>query len=94
MQGSLIKLTCWIASLDGSRILQESAVGTAEDAEQVAMALEVMLRSRGAADIIGEIRMQVPWIRPAKTAAAKPTNGKARGARPRKKPARLVRRAR
>jgi hydroxymethylbilane synthase len=87
LQGSVIKLTCWIASLDGTRILKESAVGSIDEPEQTAMALEVMLKSRGAGDLISEIRMQVPWARP-----ETPANGKSKS-KPKRR-AKVTRRAR
>lgn len=78
IQGSLLKLTCWVSSLDGSRMLRDSTVGAPEDSEQISMALEVMLRSRGAGDIIEEIRMHVPWARDEEPVDAKPRSKKSR----------------
>lgn len=55
-QGGTLKLTCWIASLDGLRTITEHALGVPEEYEAIASSLEVMLRSHGAGELLEEIR--------------------------------------
>lgn len=55
-EGSLLKLTCWVAAPDGSRVVSEQALGTADDVEAIAAGLEVLLKNHGADELIAEIR--------------------------------------
>lgn len=51
-----LRLTCWVAAPDGSRVVTESVLGRAEETECVAEALEILLRNAGAGGLIGSIR--------------------------------------
>jgi hydroxymethylbilane synthase len=59
-EGGLLKLSCWVASPDGSRVVSDQAIGVAEDVEAIAAGLEVMLKNRGASEVIEEIRSLHP----------------------------------
>jgi hydroxymethylbilane synthase len=52
----LIRMTACLASLDGSKIIRESLTGTIEDPKGVAEALETILRTRGAREILDALR--------------------------------------
>lgn len=52
----LLKMTAAIADLDGTKLVRESATGTADDPEGVAAALETLLRSKGAEDILARLQ--------------------------------------
>lgn len=52
----LLTLACWVASPDGGRVVHGEVSGSPEDVESVADALEVILKNRGASEIIQEIR--------------------------------------
>ncbi len=60
MQGNLIKLSCWLATVDGARMIHAQAVGAPDEFDQISMALEIMLKSKGASDIMSEIRALAP----------------------------------
>ncbi len=51
----LIKLTACLASLDGSHVIRESQAGVADDPKGVAEALETILNSRGAREILAAL---------------------------------------
>lgn len=59
-EGSLLKLSCWVAAPDGSRVVSDNALGMAEDVDSIAAALEVLLKNHGADEIIAEIRRLYP----------------------------------
>lgn len=52
----LIRLTACLAELDGRRLIRESQTGTLEDPRAVAEALETILNSRGAREILDPLR--------------------------------------
>jgi hydroxymethylbilane synthase len=91
-QGGLIKLTCWLSSLDGTRQVRESLTGSSDDPERLSLALEVLLKSRGAGDIIEEIRVKPISAGRNGTSQARPRQKAANSRRPKK--ARLARRSR
>ena len=55
-EGGILKLSCWVASLDGSRVVSEQALGVADNVEGIADALDILLKNHGAPEIIAEIR--------------------------------------
>ncbi|HLG42668.1 MAG TPA: hydroxymethylbilane synthase [Planctomycetota bacterium] len=61
-EGGILKLSCWVASLDGSRVVSEQALGMADDVEAIADALEIMLKNHGAPELISEIRRSQPHL--------------------------------
>lgn len=76
----LVRLTACLASLDGRRIIRESQTGTLGDPTKIAEALETIVNSKGAQEILGELRPRPP-IR-----APRPhRNGHARRPSPRSK---------
>jgi hydroxymethylbilane synthase len=52
----LIRLTACIASVDGRRLIRESQTGTFDDPKAIAVALETILNSRGAQEILADLR--------------------------------------
>jgi hydroxymethylbilane synthase len=78
----ILTLTACIASLDGRRMLLESQSGLADDPRAVAQALETVLVSRGAREILDALRPRE---------AAKPrrraSKARRRPSRPRRRPA-------
>ena len=52
----VMTLTACLGRVDGSRIIRESQSGMADDPLRVAEALETILNSRGARDILDELR--------------------------------------
>ena len=80
----LIRLTACLASLDGRRLVRESQSGTVEDPKGVAEALETIVNSRGAQEILAEIRPKpARSTRPHRNGQAK---SKRRASRPRPRP--------
>ena len=55
-EDGLIRLTACVASLDGSKVIRESQTGTMDDPKSIAEALETVMNSRGAQEILSEIR--------------------------------------
>lgn len=55
-EDGVLKLTACLGSLDGRRLIRESQSGTADDPVAIAAALESMLVSRGAREILAELR--------------------------------------
>ncbi|MGK7909303.1 MAG: hydroxymethylbilane synthase [Synechococcus sp.] len=53
--GDVVKLTGMVASLDGQRLIRDSATGTADDPEAVGIELAKMLRKQGATEILNDI---------------------------------------
>ncbi len=83
----LIRLTACLAGLDGTRLIRESQTGTQEDAESVAEALETIMNSRGAKEILGALR-------PRAARKSVRRNGRARRPRPQSRSRRRRARAR
>jgi hydroxymethylbilane synthase len=52
----LLRLTACLARLDGSRLIRESQTGTIDDPRSIAEALETILVSRGARELLAEFR--------------------------------------
>ena len=87
-EDGLLRLTACLASLDGRKVIRESQTGTVDDPKSIAEALETIVNSRGAQEILA-------GIRPAGTRSVRPhRNGKAHGGRGRKARARSTRRPR
>jgi hydroxymethylbilane synthase len=81
----LFKLTACLASLDGARVIRESQTGTLEDPKSVAEALETVLVSRGAREILETLRPRAGLGRAHRNGAAGSRgrrNGRAKPRRP------------
>jgi hydroxymethylbilane synthase len=81
----ILTLTACIASVDGRRLVRESQSGTTDDPRSIAAALETVLVSRGAREILDALRPKPAVRKPAKkkkSSARKP----ARKAAPRRRP--------
>ncbi len=59
----LIRLVACLASPDGKRLIREGQTGTVEDPLKVAEALETILNSRGAQEILAPLRPRAPLPR-------------------------------
>lgn len=81
----LITLTGCLSSLDGRRVIRERQVGMADDPDGVAEALETIMNSRGAQDLLAEFRPKAPRrsVRPHRNGTAR-----AKKKKKKKKPAR------
>ncbi|MBI2933268.1 MAG: hydroxymethylbilane synthase [Planctomycetes bacterium] len=55
----LVRLVAALAAPDGSELIREEATGSADDPESLAIALETIMRSRGATDILQALRQDV-----------------------------------
>jgi hydroxymethylbilane synthase len=88
-EDGLLRLTACLASLDGRRIIRESQTGSLDDPMSIAQALETTVNSRGAQEILSELRPRAPR-------SSRPhRNGQHRAARhKRSKPARRTSRPR
>jgi len=60
----LFKLTACLATPDGSRLIRESQTGSLEDPRSVAEALETILVTRGAREILATLRPRSSGVRP------------------------------
>ncbi len=56
----LVRVTACLASVDGNALIRETATGSAGDPETLAEALETMLKSRGAAEILMSLPGRAP----------------------------------
>jgi hydroxymethylbilane synthase len=75
----LIRLTACLASLDGRKVIRESQTGTMDDPKGIAEALETVVNSRGAQEILAEIRPRpARSVRPHRNG-----HGRAKRSRPR-----------
>ncbi len=57
---SLLRLTAAVASLDGSRLIKDTAIGNQDEPESIAQALAGTLKNRGADEIIRRMMGQMP----------------------------------
>ncbi len=80
----LIKLTACLATLDGRRVVRESQAGMMDDPKGVAEALETILVSRGAREILDSCRPRAVRAKPHR-------NGQARRPKARRSPRRKAR---
>ena len=55
-----VRVTAAVAMPDGSKLIKETATGTAGDSEGVAMAIETLLRNKGADDILAGLGRKKP----------------------------------
>ncbi len=72
-EDGLIRLTACLATPDGRRTIREGQTGTLEDPRSLAEALETILNSRGAREILDSLRP-----RPARTASRRNPRGRRR----------------
>ena len=67
----ILTLTACIASVDGRKLIRESQSGVADDPASVAAALETILVSRGAREILDALRPRAAVRKPARKAPAR-----------------------
>jgi hydroxymethylbilane synthase len=67
----VLTLTACLATVDGRRLIRESQSGLADDPRSVAQALETVLVSRGAREILDTLRPRPAARKPARRAAAR-----------------------
>jgi len=79
----LIRLTACLANPDGSNLIRESQTGTLEDPRSVAEALETILNSRGAREILAPLRPRErrPGIRRSRASRRRRASSRSRRAR-------------
>ena len=68
----LVKVTACIANVDGTRLIRESATASAADAEGVALALETLLRNKGADEILASLHPRRASERPSRNGHKRP----------------------
>jgi hydroxymethylbilane synthase len=59
VDGDQLTLTGMVASLDGQRLIKDTVVGAAAEAEKLGIQLAEELKNQGAQDILNEIFAQI-----------------------------------
>jgi hypothetical protein len=80
----VIKLTACIATLDGRRVIRESQSGMMDDPKGVAEALETILVSRGAREILDACRPRSGRAKPHRNGQSRRPKARRPKARPRR----------